>query len=82
MTVQESAYNCQWVGSTDPDDLSGVALFKVVGMNDAHAVRLCSAQDFQVVRDWLDAATYEGERRATQNLRAKIMQALGPDPYA
>ena len=81
MHMKDKTYICEWTSVADPDALGGVASFKVVGQNIAYAVRLCSVRDFQLIQDLLDAAAYEGERRATQNLRAKIMQALAPVPY-
>ena len=79
--MKSQAYFCEWAGTTDDDDLSGLASFKVNGMDVAATIRLSSFREFQLVQGLLDAAVYEGERRATQNLRAKIMQALGPAPY-
>ena len=81
ITMKHQAYLCEWAGTTDADDLGGVASFKVNGMAAVSTLHLSSFREFQLVQGLIDAAIYEGERRATQNLRAQIIQALGPVSY-
>lgn len=67
-------YPSEWKGSTDPDDKSGVATFKIEGVE--YALRLDSFTSFQVLGEMLDRAFDQGKSFAAQAMRSKIERAM------
>ena len=52
-------YPSKWTGSTDPNDKSGVAEFKVEGVD--YALHLDCFTDYQVLSEMLEAAFDQGK---------------------
>ena len=66
-------YPSEWKGSTDPDDKSGVATFKIKGVE--YALRLDSFTRFQMVGEMLERAFGQGKRFAARAMRRAMDQA-------
>ena len=67
-------YPSEWKGSTDPDNKSGIATFKIEGVE--YALRLDSFTSFQMVGEMLGSAFDQGKSFASQAMRSHIMRAM------
>lgn len=67
-------YPAEWKGSTDPDDKSGVGIFKIEGVE--YSLRLDSFTSFQMVGEMLDCAFDQGKSFAAGAMRSHIMRAM------
>lgn len=67
-------YPSKWTGSTDPNDKSGVAEFKVEGVD--YALHLDCFTDYQVLSEMLEAAFDQGKSFAATAMRSKVTRAM------
>ena len=67
-------YPSEWKGSTDPNDKSGVATFKIEGVD--YMLRLDCFTCYQMVEKMLDSAFDQGKSFAAQAMRSKIERAM------
>lgn len=67
-------YTSEWKGSTELDDKSGVATFKVEGVD--YSLRLDCFTSYQVTCEMLDAAFGQGKSFAATAMRRYIVRAL------
>ena len=67
-------YPSEWKGSTELDDKSGVATFKVEGVD--YSLRLDCFTSYQVICEMLDAAFGQGKSFAAKAMRSYVVRAL------
>lgn len=67
-------YPSEWTGSTDPADASGVAKFRMDGVD--YSLRLDSFTSYQMLDGMLDVAFKQGKRFAAQAIRSHINTAM------
>ena len=67
-------YPCEWNGSTEPDDESGVATFIIEGTK--YRLHLETFVAFQNVSIMLDAAFKQGKVFAAQAMRSHVENSL------
>lgn len=67
-------YPSEWKGSTDPDDLSGVATFKIEGVE--YSLRLDCFTSYQTLCTMLDSAFDQGKSFAAQAIRGHVCRAM------
>lgn len=69
-----SGYPREWLGSTDPHDKTGVAVYKVDGKE--YRIKLECLADFQAVEEMLNVAFRQGKHFASVAIRSHIENAL------
>ena len=67
-------YPSKWTGSTDPNDKSGVAEFKVEGVD--YALHLDCVTAYQVLSEVVEAAFDQGKSFAATAMRSKVTRAM------
>ena len=67
-------YPCKWIGSVDPSDLTGTAIFTVDG--EEFALALESFAQFRAVDRMLDLANRQGKAFASRDLDYVVRRAL------
>lgn len=67
-------YPSEWTGSADPADPSGVAKFKIEGVD--YSLRLDCFTIYQMLSGMLDVAFGQGKRFAAQAIRSHINTAM------
>lgn len=67
-------YPSEWKGSTEPDDISGIATFKIEGVG--YSLRLDCFTSYQVVSQMLDGAFDQGKSFSAKAMRGYVIRAL------
>lgn len=68
------SYPSEWHGSTDPEDKTGEAQYKLDGVD--YCLRLESFQDYQMINKMLDVAFIHGKRFAGDAMRSHVINAV------
>ncbi len=67
-------YPSEWKVSTDPNDKSGVATFKIEGVE--YSLHLDCFTSFQIVGEMLESAFDQGKNFAAQAMCSKVTRAM------
>lgn len=67
-------YPSEWKGSTDPNDKSGVATFKIEGVD--YMLKLDCFTSYQMIEEMLESAFDQGKSFAAGAMRSKIERAM------